>query len=187
MSLSTSQITNSTSSSQIYRGYKMETRPKLKIPKSTPEKLANIVGYSVFAGSLVYVVLTFASLSNNIPMQFGAGGEVNRYGSPYELLILVSIQFFLIIFMEILERVPHVHNYPGRMNESNIEAFYLNSRQILNFSKNGVMLIFAFVFIEIINYDINGETSFGIYLLPLILIISLGPAVWGLNQRRKIK
>ncbi|SDL09953.1 DUF1648 domain-containing protein [Lacicoccus qingdaonensis] len=165
----------------------METRPKLKIPKSTPEKLANIVGYSVFIGSAVYVTLTFASLSDNIPMQFGPGGEVNRYGSPYELLILVAIQLFLIIFMEILERIPHVHNYPARINEENIEAFYLNSRQIVNFSKNGVMLIFAFVFIEIIGYGLTGETSFGIYLLPLILVISLAPVVWGLNERRKIR
>ena len=61
----------------------MEARPKLNIPKSTPEKLANIVGYSIFVGSLVYVILAFTSLSNNIPMKFGADG------SPYELLILV--------------------------------------------------------------------------------------------------
>lgn len=165
----------------------MEARPKMKIPKSTPEKLANIVGYSVFIGAVVYVALTFASLSENIPMQFGPGAEINRYGSPYELLVLVAIQLFLIIFMEILERMPHVHNYPDRMNESNIEDFYLNSRQIVNFSKNGVMLIFAVIFIEVISYGLNGETSFGIYLLPLILIISLGPVVWGLKDRRKIK
>lgn len=164
----------------------METRPKLKIPKSTPERLANIVGYSVFVGSAVYVALTFTSLSDNIPMQFGLGGEINRYGSPYDLLILVAIQLFLIIFMEILERIPHVHNYPSRMDESNVEAFYLNSRQIVNFSKNGVMVIFALVFIEIISYGLSGKISFGIYLLPLILIISLGPVVWGLKERRKI-
>lgn len=48
------------------------------------------------------------------------------------------------------------------------------------------MLIFALVFIEIISYGLNGEVSFGIYLLPFILIISLGPVVWGLKERRKI-
>ena len=125
----------------------MEARPKSKIPNSTPEKLANIVGYSIFVGSLVYVILAFTSLSDNILM----------------------------------------HNYPIRMNKSNVEAFYLNSRQIVNFSENGVMFIFAFIFIEITSYGLNGEASFGIFLLPFILVISLGPVVWKLNQCRKIK
>ncbi len=51
----------------------MEARSKLDIPKSPSERLENIVSYNVFIGSAVYVALTFASLSDNIPMHFGTG------------------------------------------------------------------------------------------------------------------
>ena len=30
--------------------------------------------------------------------------------------------------MGLLEKAPHMHNYPARLNESNVKAFYLNSK-----------------------------------------------------------
>lgn len=165
----------------------MKQRPKLDIPKTPVERFANIIGYSVFIGGLIYAILNFSSLPEEIPMQFGADGEVNRYGSPYEMIILLVLPFILIPGLEFLERFPQVHNYPLRMDESNMEAFYLNSRKIANFSKNACLIIFAIVFIEITNYALTGTFLFGSLLLPLVLILALGPVVWGLWQRWKIK
>ncbi len=165
----------------------MDKRPKLDIPKTAVERFANIIGYIIFIGALAYVIITFPFLPAEVPMHFGSGGEVNRYGSRYELLIVVFIPFILIILLEALERFPEMHNYPRRMNESNAEAFYLNSRRIMNFSKNACLIIFAIVFVEIINYGLTGASTFGALLLPLILIIVLIPIAWGLWDRWKIK
>ena len=120
-------------------------------------------------------------------MHFGSGGEVNRYGSKYEMIILVVIPFFMIPILEALEKHPEMHNYPRRLNETNIEAFYLNSRKLMNFTKNGVLIIFSVIFIEIINYGLLETSTFGVFLIPLILVLSLGPIVWILFERRKIK
>ena len=165
----------------------MKNRPKLDIPKTAAEKFTNIIGYSVFIGGLIYAIINFPSLPEEVPMHFGADGEVNRYGSPYEMIILLVLPFILIPGLELLERFPQVHNYPHRMNESNAEAFYLNSRKIANFAKNSCLIIFAIVFIEITNYALTGTFLFGSLMLPLILILALGPVSWGLWGRRKIK
>lgn len=165
----------------------MKNRPRLDIPKTAAEKFANIIGYSVFIGGLIYAIINFPSFPAEIPMQFGVDGEVNRYGSPYEMIILLVLPFILIPGLEALERFPQVHNYPLRMDESNMEAFYLNSRTIANFAKNACLIIFAIVFIEITNYALTGTSTFGPLLLPLILILALGPVFWGLWQRWKIK
>ena len=165
----------------------MQPRPKLDIPKTAAEKLANIIGYSIFIGALLYVIITFPFLAPEVPMHFGSGGEVNRYGSKYEMIILVVIPFFMIPILEALEKRPEMHNYPRRLNETNIEAFYLNSRKLMNFTKNGVLIIFSVIFIEIINYGLLETSTFGVFLIPLILVLSLGPIVWILFERRKIK
>lgn len=164
----------------------MTKRPKLEIPKTKAEKLANVIGYSIFIGALLYVIISFPFLPAEIPMHF-SGGEVNRYGSPYEMIILIVVPFLMIPMLEGLERFPEMHNYPRRMDESNVRDFYLNSRQILNFSKNACLIIFAVVFIEIINHGFIGTSTFGAFLLPLILALALGPVIWGLWERRKIK
>lgn len=165
----------------------MQTRPKLDIPKTAAEKLANIIGYSIFIGTLLYVIIAFPFLPSEVPMHFGSGGEVNRYGSKYEMIVLVVIPFFIIPMLEALERFPEMHNYPRRLNESNIEAFYLNSRKLMNFMKNGVLIIFAVIFIEIINYGLLEMSTFGVFMVPLIIVLGLAPIVWIMFKRRKIK
>lgn len=165
----------------------MKERPKLDIPKTMSERVANIIGYSFFIGALIYVIITFPSLPAEVPAHFGADGEVNRYGSKYEMIVLVVIPLFLIPGLEALERFPEMHNYPQRMDESNIEEFYLNSRTLLNLIKNGTLILFAVIFIEIINHGLTGTSTFGASLTPLILLLVLGPIAWKMIERRKIK
>ena len=164
----------------------MKERPKLNIPKTMTERVANIIGYSIFIGTLIYVIITFPSLPAEVPAHFGADGEVNRYGSKYEMIVLVVIPLFLIPGLEALERFPEMHSYPRRMNASNIEEFYLNSRILLNLTKNGTLIVFAIIFIEIINYGLIDISTFGSFLLPLILLFALGPVGW-MIERRKIR
>ena len=165
----------------------MKERPKLVIPKTMLERVVNIIGYSIFIGALIYVIITFPSLPAEVPAHFGADGEVNRYGSKYEIIVLVVIPLFLIPGLKALERFPEMHNYPRRMDESNIEEFYLNSRMLLNLTTNGTMIVFAIIFIEIINHGLIGKSIFGASLIPLIILLVLGPMAWKMIERRKIK
>ncbi len=165
----------------------MKERPKLVIPKTMLERVANIIGYSIFIGALIYVIITFPSLPAEVPAHFGADGEVNRYGSKYEIIVLVVIPLFLIPGLKALERFPEMHNYPRRMDESNIEEFYLNSRMLLNLTTNGTMIVFAIIFIEIINHGLTDTSTFGVSLIPLIILLVLGPMAWKMIERRKIK
>lgn len=165
----------------------MKERPKLVIPKTMLERVANIIGYSIFIGALIYVIITFPSLPAEVPTHFGADGEVNRYGSKYEIIVLVVIPLFLIPGLKALERFPEMHNYPRRMDESNIEEFYLNSRMLLNLTTNGTMIVFAIIFIEIINHGLTDTSIFGASLIPLIILLVLGPMAWKMIERRKIK
>lgn len=165
----------------------MQTQPKLDSPKTAAEKLTNIIGYTIFIGALLYAVIAFPFLPAEVPMHFNSAGGADRYGSKYEMIVLIIIPFFIIPMLEALERVPEMHNYPKRINESNAEAFYLNSRQLMNVTKNGVLIIFAVIFIEIINYGILDQSTFGIFMIPLIVVLALGPIVWSMSRRRIIK
>ena len=42
---------------------------------------------------------------------------------------------------------PEWHNYPKRMNEENVEQFYLLSRKILNQTKNLCLIIFSVIIV----------------------------------------
>ncbi|WP_411842303.1 DUF1648 domain-containing protein [Salinicoccus sp. HZC-1] len=160
---------------------------KIDLPKTAAEILANVAGYSVFVITIAFMIFGWDKLPEEIPAHFNAAGEVDRYGSAIELLILPVIGLLVGAGMEVLERFPEIHNYPARLDDSNREAFYLNSRLILNLSKNMIFIIFSIIILEMMSVAINKTALFGEWLLPVILILVLGPVVFGMIQRRKIK
>lgn len=165
----------------------MQEKPKLAIPKTRAERIANIVGYIIFVGTLIYVIIIFFSLPSEVPGHFGVKGEVSRYGSKYEMIILIFVSLILVSLLELIEHFPEMHNYPKRMNQSNIKEFYLNSRELINLIKNGIMIVFSIILIEIISYGLTYTPIFGVYLTPLIILFIFGPIVWKMIERRKIK
>src|SRR5699024_7491504 len=79
---------------------------------------------------------------------FNGAGEVDRWGSRFELWILPLVSLFTLLFLQIFERHPEIHNHPKRMNESNRAQFYLLSRRLINQVKNICLIIFAFITLE---------------------------------------
>lgn len=161
-------------------------RPKLYIPKTKSEWTWDVIGYSFFIGSLLLLIIIWVKLPDNVPAHYNALGEVDRWGSKWELLIMPGIGAFILIFMQIFERFPEIHNYPKRLNPSNAEQFYLNSRKLINQIKNICLILFAFISFESISHALGWNEGFGILFLPLT-ILGLGiPIVITMIRFKKI-
>ncbi len=104
-------------------------RPKIKIQRTTSEWIGDTIGYSFFLGSIIFLIIIWGRLPEEVPGHYNATGVVNRWGTKWELLILPGIGAFTLLLMQTLEKFPEVHNYPQRLNESNAKQFYLNSRK----------------------------------------------------------
>ncbi|MFJ5792259.1 DUF1648 domain-containing protein [Lysinibacillus sp. NPDC093197] len=162
-------------------------RPVLKLPKTKYEKFLDIVGGGIFIVSIIFIISQWNTLPEEIPAHFNGAGEVDRWGSKIELFILPGIGIFLWIFLGLLEKVPYMHNYPARLNESNVEAFYLNSRKILNEIKNLCLILFAVISFEIVLVALGKVDGLGWWFLPVVLIGTGIPIVKGLIASSKIK
>lgn len=159
-------------------------RPKIHIPKTKLEWFADVIGYAALAFMVGLLLVSWADLPAEVPAHFGAGGEVDRWGSKFELLILPVISILLTIFMHVLEKFPQLHNYPARFNESNAQAFYTNSRQTLNYMKNIINMLFAYIVYNSIDITLGAAESIG---WPLFALLALMFLVIGLNLVRMFK
>jgi uncharacterized membrane protein len=162
-------------------------RPVLNLPKTTVERIWDIVGGLFFIGSIIYIIMKWKTLPSEIPAHFNGAGEVDRYGSKFELLILPVIGLLLWIFLDFIERKPHVHNYPARLNESNVEAFYLSSRRMLNVLKNVFLLLFAFISFQTVRIALGEATSLGVWFLPIVLFGTFVPIIVGIRKQKGIE
>src|SRR5699024_8838719 len=110
-------------------------RPKLKIKITPFEIIFNGITIILFLSSLIYLLYVWADLPAKVPAHYNSLGEVDRWGSKWEMTILPIISAILWIGMTILEKYPHVYNYM-RLTEENTRAQYLNARLMLHVIKN---------------------------------------------------
>ena len=123
-------------------------RPKIEISKTKSEWLMDMIGYIALAIMLIVLFMNWRELPNEVPAHFDGSGNVDRWGSRWELLILPGIGIAMHFFLMIFEKFPETHNYPARINESNAEVFYRNSRQTLNYMRN-IINIIAYISIPV--------------------------------------
>ncbi|THJ68461.1 DUF1648 domain-containing protein [Arthrobacter echini] len=92
-----------------------------------------LIGSVVAAlGYTIWIIGRIPSMPAQIPLHFSADGSVDRYGSPWEILIPACILLATIIGLAILTRYPRIYNYGvGRVTEENIQAHYRNGVQMM--------------------------------------------------------
>lgn len=162
-------------------------RPILKLPKSNMEKMMDVIGIGMFVVSILYLLLNWGNIPEEIPAHFNGAGEVDRWGSKMELIILPIIGVFLLLILALFEKAPHMHNYPNRVDESNVEQFYLNSRKMLNAIKNMCLVTFAILIVQIVRVSLGHIDGLGSWLLLVVLAILLIPIARGIYKQSKIK
>ena len=127
-----------------------EYRPKLDLPRTRIQKVANIVGYGVFIIGIIYSIIYLPSLPAEVPIHFNIGGEVDGWGSKYTLLLLPFIGIVSFLALEAVEKRPHIHNYPSSLDENNVYQHYALSIRTANLVKNGTLVIFGLLQFEIV-------------------------------------
>lgn len=151
----------------------MNNKPVLDIPKTLFEKLLDSITAIVYLVGIVYTIAIWSQLPDQVPAHYNAAGDVNRWGSKWELILLPVIAALLAVFMSFLEKHPEWHNYM-KLNEHNIEFQYKNSRMLLNVLKNECVLLFVFLTYSTEQVALGNIDSLGIVFLPVFLIIIFG-------------
>ena len=80
-----------------------------------------------------------------------------------------------------------MHNYPSRLDESNVEKFYLHSRKLMNTIKNISLLIFSYLLIQVTRVALGDIQSLEEWFLLVLFIVIFGAIFVGVYRQSKIK
>ena len=148
-------------------------QPKLTIPKTRFESVLDAIGITIFIMTLGYLFFHFGSLPDQVPGHFNAVGEVNRWGSKMELIILPVIGGSMWLLFTVLEKYPHTFNYVN-LRANNLEAQYKNGRLMLNVLKNETVLLFSLLTYLTIQIALGEAEGLGPWFLPLFMGVIMG-------------
>ena len=103
----------------------------IKIERNALDVLEAIVSLSCLVGVSLYLILAWSTIPAQIPAHYNAAGEVNRWGSKSERIILPIISWLIYGMITLIERFPQAWNTGVRVTEENrAEVFRLLKNMI---------------------------------------------------------
>jgi hypothetical protein len=102
-------------------------------------------------------------------------------------LTLPLVATVLFIGLTILNKFPHIFNYPTEITEDNALRQYTNATRLIRYLKVIIVVIFGLIAFETIRHA-NGQTEgLGIWFLPMTMGLIFIPLIYFLIKSTKTK
>lgn len=155
----------------------MEERPVIKLEWTFVDRLLEITGGVAIMVLWILVIVKYPGLPDTIPTHFNALGQVDGYGGKVTLLILPIIVTVIFIGLTILNRFPHVFNFPVSITQDNALKQYTNATRFIRYLKLVIVLIFGIMAFNMIQNAEGKANGMGIWVLPLMLGLIFIPLI----------
>lgn len=162
-------------------------RSRIKIEKPIGHKFFDWLAGLIFISVTLYWIFNFSNLPAEVPMHYNFNGEITRYGSKWESIILPIMTLFMWILCYALEKNPHAMNLPKKINEQNAEVIYRNGVYMISFIKNVMLLIFSFLTFEVVWTSKGNEQFLNLWFFILLIIATIGPTIYYAIKQYKIR
>lgn len=161
-----------------------ENRPILKVNLTRVDVYFEIIAFLLLVASWLIPALMFGKLPDIIPTHFGINGKVDDWGSKASIFILPSISLIMFIGLSILNKYPHIFNYPVKVTEENALQLYTKSSRLIRIIKLIIGLVFLSIEWQICNVSKNATLSIW-FLLLIILVPVVLPVIMAITITRK--
>jgi len=136
----------------------------MRLGNSIFEIVINILCLILLIGIIIYLLISWSGIPDQIPGHFAADGTVNRWDSKGTLFIVPAIAWVLFIGITIIERFPHLWNTGVRVTEENKYRIYKITKSLLVTIK--LFVVALFVSITIMQ---TLAQSLPVFFLPVFL------------------
>ncbi len=148
---------------------RMEKRPKIKPEPTALDRLLEMAGYAMLAFIWIVTLYFYRKLPETIPTHFNATGTADDYGSKSSVFLLPVLGTVLFIGISILNRFPHIFNYPVKITPENALRQYTMATRMIRVLKLSVLIVFTLITWLTGHAAINQTGSIGAWLMPVIL------------------
>lgn len=163
----------------------MDQRPRLKLLLSRGDVLLEMLAISLLCICWVLAIYGFYTLPDSIPVHFDMSGKVTRFGSKFNIFLLSLIATVLYIGMSILNKYPHIFNYPYPITPENAEKQYRSASRVIRWLKFLIVTLFLFIDIVIIQAARNSTNILPSWLFFFVLLLSFAPiGIYLLSAKR---
>lgn len=153
----------------------------MRIRKNKIDIFIEILCLAMLVGTVLYLIITWGSVPQEVPMHHNFAGEVDRWGSKGELLLLPILSWLLYIIITVVEQIPGVWNTGVKVTPENTWRVYRCVKYMLSTMK--LIMVGLFTYLTV-------TTTFCLELPPwftvLVLVLVFGDiAFWTVYMYRR--
>lgn len=156
----------------------VDTRPIIKLPLHTTDKLLEKIGLVVFVAMWIFFIFCYWQMPSIVPLHFNTQGVANRYGSKLTLLLLPILATLLYWGIGYLNKFPHIFNYMVTITEANAAKQYSQATRMLRWLKLAVLIAFSLTLVMEYKATIHKTAELNNWLLPFIYALFGLPTIW---------
>ena len=130
------------------------------------------------------VILNYNSLPEIIPIHHDLKGNIDRYGSKASIWYLPVISTLIVGGMRFINKFPHHFNYLVKITPGNARSQYTGATRMIRYFQWMVALVFLFIIYDIVQSALSGSSFMGVWFIPVLFLIFLGPLTISLFKRR---
>ena len=147
----------------------MNKRPRIKLQLNQTDKVLEIIGWISVFGIWALPLINYFDLPEIIPIHFNGAGKADGFGNKTHIFILPIISTLLFIGLTILNKRPHVFNYPGQITKENAVHQYTYATRMMRVLKLVIVLLFGLIVFKTIQ-NVNGHADgLGTWFLPFTI------------------
>lgn len=147
--------------------------PSAERARTTGERIAQGLSAVLALGPLVYATCVWTDLPARLPLHYGLDGRADRSGDARTFWLFPTLSLVLFLTLTLLERFPHVYNYPFKVTPQNQQAAYRLGRQTVLGFKTGVTAAFAYITVATVQTSLGRCQGLGTWFVPVLLCATL--------------
>jgi len=163
----------------------MEKRSKIKLELTGIDKAIEIAGWLSVSVIWVFTVINYNNLPDIIPIHFNAVGEADGFGEKTNILTLPIIATIIFVGLALLNKYPHIFNYPTNITKENAQRQYTIATKLIRYLNLITVLIFGYIAFTTIQNAKGQVDGLGVWFLPLSMGIVFIPIIYAIVKLTK--
>lgn len=155
----------------------MESRPKLEIQLKSFDYAIEALSLLILLGVWALVFINYSHLPETIPTHFNALGQPDRFSSKIQIIILPIVLTFMYAGLSMLNRYPHIFNYPNQITPENAYRQYESATRMIRMLNCAMCIVFGLIVFNTIRTAQGDTEGLGVWFLPATLILIFAPLI----------
>lgn len=163
----------------------MNNRPKIRVELRPTDKIIETLAWSFLLASWVLVLVNYPSLPDTVATHYNGTGQADRFIAKEMIFSLPLIVTILYIGLTLLNRFPHIFNYPIKITEENALTHYTKATRLVRYLKIILVTVSLLVALKTIENAYGHPDWIGAWFLPVLVVLIFLPLPYFLLKYRK--